>query len=129
MAPFNNLMRTSPNNYPCYIFIKALSQNPGDLHLSSYTTWSVSKALIKMIRVMTQSTNWDMYILQNGNGHIVNDANIPEMQIMEAGNGDANIYLDLPYEDEDASDEVHLYYIDKSGSNPADIYIIGYRMI
>lgn len=114
---------------PTYISIKAASQPEGDLHLSDASNWGVSKALIKMVRVITLSTDWDMYILQNGNGHTVDDANIPKMQIMEAGNEDANIHLDLPYEDEDDTDEVHLYYVDNSGSNMADIYIIGYEMV
>ncbi len=131
MSPFNNLMNVSFGKYiyPTYIFIKALSQTPGDLHLYDHGTWGASKALIKLVRVFTQSTDWNLYLLQNDNGHIVNDANIPELQIMEAGNGNANIYLDVPYEDEDVSNKVHLSYIDNSGSNPADIYIIGYKMI
>jgi hypothetical protein len=48
--------------------------------------------------VITSSTDWDLWILQNDNGYAADDANIPKMQIMEAGNGNANIYLDLPYE-------------------------------
>ncbi|MBN2015996.1 hypothetical protein JW766_04140 [Candidatus Dojkabacteria bacterium] len=128
MSPFNNLINLSLGNRLNYIFIKALSQSPGDLNLFAHGTWGVSKALIKLIRVFTQSTDWNLYLLQNNNGHLANDANIPELQIMESGNGNANIYLDVPYEDEDAKNEVHLSYIDNSGSNPADIYIIGYKM-
>ncbi len=114
---------------PTYISIKATSQSEGDLHLSDISNWGVSKALIKMIRVITSSANWDMYILQNDNGYAVDDANIPKVQIMGAGNGSANIHLDLPYEDEDDTSEVHLYYADNGGSNTADIYIIGYEMV
>ncbi|MBD3183725.1 hypothetical protein GF312_15655 [Candidatus Poribacteria bacterium] len=108
-----------------HVFIKAINQPAGDLHLSDPANWNVSKAIIKIIRVVNQSTDWDLYLLQNGNGHTVNDANIPEIQIMQSGNGDANIYLDIPYQDEDGSNQVHLYYADNSGSNTADIYIIG----
>ena len=108
-----------------YIFIKATAQSEGDLHLSDGTNWSTSKALIASILVITSSTDWDLYILQNDNGYAVDDANIPKLQIMEAGNGNASIQLDLPYEDEDDSGEVHLYYVDNSGANTADIYIIG----
>lgn len=113
---------------PTYIYIKATSQAEGDLHLSDGTNWATSKALIKLIRVVTSATDWDLYILQNDNGHAANDATIPELQIMEAGNGNAAILLDLPYEDEDDSDEVHLYYLDNSGANTADIYIIAIEM-
>jgi hypothetical protein len=114
---------------PAYILIKAPAQPEGDLHLSDAATWAVSKALIKVVRVVTSSTDWDLYLLQNDNGHSVNDGNIPEIQIMEAGNGNANILLNLPYEDEDGSDEVHMHYSDNSGANTADIYIIGYQMV
>jgi hypothetical protein len=108
-----------------YKYIKATGQSEGDLHLSDADNWGVSKSIIRVIRVITSSTDWDLYILQNDNGYAADDANIPKLQIMEAGNGDAAIYLDLPYEDEDASAEVHLYYLDNSGSNTVDIYIIG----
>jgi hypothetical protein len=117
-----------PVDCPNYKFIKAINQSEGDLHLSDPSTWNVSKAIIKVIRVITSSTDWDLWILQNDNGYAADDANIPKMQIMEAGNGDANIYLDLPYQDEDASGEVHLYYVDNGGANTADIYVIGYEM-
>ena len=129
-ADANTGVRTLNNlGCPNHIFIKATSLSEGDIHLSDNINWGVSKALIKIIRVITSSTDWDLYILQNDNGHEANDANVPEMQIMESGNGDANIYLDLPYEDEDVSNEVHLHYVDKSGLNTADIYIFGYEMI
>lgn len=117
-----------PIDCPNYKFIKATNQSEGDLHLSDPATWNVSKAIIKVVRVITSSTDWDLWILQNDNGYATDDANIPKMQIMEAGNGNANIYLDLPYEDEDDSDEVHLYYLDNSGANTADVYVIGYEM-
>ncbi len=48
---------------PTYISIKAISQSEGDIHLSDVSNWGVSKALIKMIRVITLSTDWDLYIL------------------------------------------------------------------
>lgn len=114
---------------PTYISIKATSQSEGDIHLSDVSNWGVSKALIKMIRVITSSTDWDLYILQNDNGYAVDDANIPKMQIMESGSGNATIRLDLPYEDEDDTYEVHLYFADNSGSNTADVYTIGYEMV
>lgn len=112
---------------PKYIYIKALTQSEGDLHLSA-TTWNTSKALISVIKVVTSSTDWDLYILQNDNGFTVDDANIPKMQIMANGNGNAEIFVNLPYEDEDNTKEVHLYYLDNSGANTADFYIIGYQL-
>lgn len=108
-----------------YIYIKATAQAEGDLHLSDSTNWGVSKCLLKVIRVETSSTDWDLYVLQNDNGYVTNDANVPMIQVVDAGNGNTLIHLDLPYVDEDNSNEVHLYYLDNSGSNAADIYIFG----
>jgi len=107
-----------------YKNIIASSQSPGDLHLSD-ASWATSKALIQSIHVDTASTNWDLWLLQNDNGYSANDAAVPAVQIMGNGNGNLTIALDYAYEDEDASDEVHLYFVDHSGSNTGDFYING----
>lgn len=113
--------------YDCPIikYIKATGQAEGDIHLSDATNWAISKSIIHSIRVITSSTDWDLYLLQNDNGYATNDATIPMIQIMEQGNGNQNVYLNLPYTDEDSTSEVHLYYVDNSGSNTADIIIQG----
>jgi len=116
------------NDCPTYLYIKATAQAEGDLHLLDGVNWGVSKSLIKTIRIVTSSTDWDLYLLQNDNGHAANDAGIPEIQLMSSGNGDSDITLDMAYEDEDASGEVHLYWIDNAGANTADVYVIGYGL-
>lgn len=113
---------------PSYQHIKATAQAEGDLHLSDATNWGISKAMIAVIKVVTLSTDWDLYILQNDNGYAVDDANIPMIQVAEEISGNADLFVHLPYEDEDASDEVHLYYLDNSGANAADIYVIGSKL-
>lgn len=113
---------------PEYKFIKATGQSEGDLHLSDGTNWNTSNALIKKIRIETASTDWDAWLLQNDNGYSTDDANIPAMQIMDAGSGDLDIDLDHAYEDEDTSSEVHLYLIDNSGTATFDVYVIGYGL-
>ena len=114
---------------PTYKYIKATGQAEGDLHLSDGTNWAVSKTVIKYVRVVTSSTNWDMYIVQNDNGYAADDATLPAMKIGSEIVGNANLYLDAPYVDEDASSEVHLYYLDNSGANTATIIITGYELI
>lgn len=114
---------------PVYHYIKATTQSEGDIHLSDGTNWGVSKILIQTVRIITSSTDWDLYILQNDNGYAANDANIPSMQIMGEGSGNADISLIHPYEDEDDSNEVHLYYLNNSGTNTADIYLMGTELI
>jgi hypothetical protein len=113
---------------PVYVFIKATGQSEGDIHLSDGTNWNVDKALIKEIEIETSSTDWDLYLLQNDNTWAVDDANLPARLLNESGNGDETIYVDQPYEDEDATGEVHLYWVDNSGSNTANIIITGYEL-
>lgn len=113
---------------PVYVFIKSTGLSEGDIHLSDGTNWNVDKALIKEIDVETSSTDWDLYLLQNDNGFAVDDANIPVRLLVEGLNGDNTIYVDKPYEDEDESQEVHLYLIDNSGANTFDIIITGYEL-
>ena len=114
---------------PTYKYIAATGQaSATDLHLSDGTNWNVNKAQIKYIRIVTASTDWDLYILQNDNGYAVNDATIPMMKIADSISGNANLWVDLPYEDEDASGEVHLYFLDNGGANTASIYIKAFAL-
>ena len=71
------------------------------ISLSSLGTWNVSKAMITTVIIETTSIDWDLWILQNDNGYGVDDAAIPKVQLMEAGNGNRLINLNHAYEDED----------------------------
>lgn len=113
---------------PVYVFIKATGQSEGDLHLSDGVSWNIDKALIKEIEIETSSTDWGLYLLQNDNSYSTDDANISARLLNDGGNGNETIYVDQPYEDEDATKEVHLYWIDNSGANTADIIITGYEL-
>lgn len=115
---------------PKYILLKATGQSAGDMHLSA-STWATSKALIETLRVVTTSEDWDLCLLQNDNGHVADDANVPELLVVEQGNGDAVVQLRQPYEDEDASNEVHLYVANNDTGHPSatfDFYIAGSKL-
>ncbi len=114
---------------PTYKRIKATAQAEGDLHLSDATNWNVSKALILCVRVLTVSTNWSLWLLQNDNGYAADDAVIPKLRIARALSGNAALMLNYPYQDEDASGEVHLYYEDTAGADTADLYVQGMEML
>ena len=77
---------------------------------------------------MCTSTNWDLYILQNDNGHAADDANIPELKLVDGGYESETVFLDRAYEDEDTSEEVHLYWDDTVGATTASIYVTGVRL-
>lgn len=113
---------------PMYVHLVSAASAEGDIHLSNATDWNVDKAVIKMVRVETVSSNWDLYILQNGNGFAANNAAIPALQLMRKGKGVEDIIIDLAYEDEDASQSVHLYFIDNTGSATAVFYIAGFKV-
>jgi hypothetical protein len=111
-----------------HIFIKATAQAEGDIHLLDATNWNVSKAMITQIRVVTTSNDWDLWILQNDNGFVTNDANIPAHQLMNRGRQEETIEFDYNYEDEDATNEVHLYAVDNGGTATFDFYIKGVEL-
>lgn len=113
---------------PMYVHLAVTGQPEGDISLSDATDWNVDKAVIKMIRVETTSTDWDLYLLQNGNGYAADDAEIPALRLMKKGKSDEDILIDLAYEDEDVSKSVHLYFIDNAGSATATFYIAGFKV-
>ena len=113
---------------PMYVHLTGTLLDSVDTHLSNVTDWNVDKAVIKMIRIETTSTDWDLYLLQNDNGYAADDAGIPAKVLMQSGNGDEDINLDHAYEDEDATQEVHLYFVDNSGSASATVYIAGFKL-
>jgi len=112
-----------------YIYVNALAQAEGDLHLSDVTNWNENKARILNIRLITASTNWELWLLQNDNGYAADDAAIPMTQLMANGNGNLTIDLNQAYEDEDATNEVHLYWASASGVDTADIYVEGVTLV
>ena len=113
---------------PMYVHIASSPRTEGDISLSNVTDWNVDKAIIKMVRVETTSNNWDLYLLQNGNGYAADDAEIPALRLMKKGRGSEDIIIDLAYEDEDATQSVHLYFIDNAGSATATFYIAGFKV-
>ena len=113
---------------PTYLRISATGQSPGDLHLSDVTNWNKDEALITDVTVLTASTDWDLWILQNDNGYSADDANIPAEPLMIGCSGNARITANKSYQDEDASQEVHLYLVDNEGGNTFDIHIRGFEL-
>ncbi len=113
---------------PMYVHLTGVLTDGANTHLSNVTNWNVDKAVIKMIRIETTSTDWDLYLLQNDNGYLADDAGIPAKVLMQSGNGDEDINLDHAYEDEDTTKEVHFYFVDNSGSASATVYVAGFKL-
>ena len=107
-------------------YINATGLCSGDVHISDAVNWNTDKAQINQIRVITTSTDWDLWILQNDNGYATDDANIPASKIAGNANGEWTIESDYDYEDEDSSKEVHFYIVDNNpGGSSFQIIVRG----
>ena len=111
-----------------YINLVKTGQSEGDLHFTDISNWASTKALLKDIKVITSSTDWDLYLVQNGNGFVTNNENVPAKIVMNHGRNNESIALDYSYEDEDLSETLHLYWRDNVGSVTADFYITGVEL-
>lgn len=91
----------------------------------SDTTWAISKAIIKAIKVQTDSTDWDLTLWTNSEAtdHGLYDNGY--IDLVKSASGGQVILLDLPYIDYDNSNEVHLQFLDQSGSVNATVDVYG----
>ena len=106
------------------IYIKATGQSAGNLNLSA-SKWNTSKSIIKQIRVVTDSTDWDLSLYPNDD--FDTSGTLPIFQVAQSADGSYSLPMDFPYTDEDDSNEVHVKFTDNSGSNTADIIINGVK--
>lgn len=81
-----------------------------------------NKVLIKWLNINTTSTNWLLTLYSK------DDYSTKPFQVAVGKNGDFDIYLDYPYEDEDATSELHYTFTSGSGSETHDIEVRGYKL-
>jgi len=81
-----------------------------------------SKVLIKYINIVTTSTDWTLTL------YTKDDFATGTMVVVTNRSGNYNVYLDYPYEDADASGELHYNFTSASGSETHDIEIRGYAL-
>lgn len=110
---------------PEYINLQATGLAEGDRHLTGPGQWDTSKMIVKEIRIWTASIDWELWILQNDNGLGMDNATVSAVQLMGAGNGNELIFVDRPYQDEDATNEIHLTFLDNAGSDTFDVSVVG----
>lgn len=102
------------------IWINATSQSEGNLTLSDSTNWGCRYAFISSIKVVTASTDWDMWLCETS---AFNTSLITSRQI--AANRNGNFDIDIQREYNSDSTSVYLVYTDNAGSNTSNILIIG----
>jgi hypothetical protein len=110
-----NELRTMKN-----IWISVDTQSEGNLTLADATNWATQYSYISRIKVVTFSTNWDMWLCETSDF----DAGlITTRQIATQRNGSFDIEVACEYNSD--SNNVYLTYTDNSGSNTADILVVG----
>lgn len=112
---------------PEYFLIEGIDSSEG---YNSFTdpanSWNTSKAIIKHIHIETDSTDWFLMLLPKANGV---SGLAPETVLMDHGNLGETIYIDMPYEDEDSGDSVHLQFVDYGASHLFSISILGTELL
>lgn len=109
---------------PEYFSIDGGNVSAGYIRLiGSGGNWNTNKAIIKQVNVYTDCTDWDLSLLTDSGGGV-----FPDYPIMEQGYGDEHIFLDLPYEDESATDSVWFQLVDNVGGQTFNIDVFGMEL-
>lgn len=101
------------------IWINVTNQSEGNLELSG-DDWDTAYSYISSIKVKTSSTDWDMWLCEDDT---YTKTLISTRQIAANRSGDFDITVAREYNP--GQDKVYLIYTDNSGTNTADIYIVG----
>jgi len=102
------------------VWINVSGQAPGNLTLNDGTNWDVSYSYITAIHVLTSSTDWDLWLCEDNS---FDTGAIETHRLVSGRSGDMDISVAREYNPGDTN--VYLKYTDNSGSNNADIYILG----
>lgn len=102
------------------IWISTTGQAEGNLTLSDTTNWACQYSYISSIKVVTSSTDWDMWLCETS---AFNTSLITSRQI--AANRSGNFDITIAREYNSDSNNVYLIYTDNSGANNASILITG----
>ena len=98
---------------PTYKKLIATGQSAGSLNLT-YASWGISKAWLKRLVVTLESgtsTDFDIEIYEKDTFLSAN-----KIYSLEANDGNLDVILDYIYEDQDATDELHIKITDSDGT-------------
>jgi hypothetical protein len=76
-----------------------------------------NKFLIKYLKIATTSTNWTLTLYQKDN------YSTAPLEVITARDGNFTAYLDLPWQDQDSTGELHYNFTSASGSETHDITV------
>lgn len=124
-AVFKAPSEKAGGSVPEYINIQGSALAEGDQGIMGPVQWDTSKMIVKEIRIWTTSTDWDLWLIQNDQGLVADDATVPAIQLMGSGNGDETIFVDRPYEDEDDKNTINLNFTDNVGSATFSVSVVG----
>lgn len=102
------------------VWISVTGQSEGNLTISDATNWDTQYSFISSIKVVTASTDWDMWLCETS---AFNTSLITSRKIAQNVNGNYDISIMREYNSD--SNNVYLIYTDTSGTNTASILISG----
>jgi len=93
-------------------------------HISDETNWNTNAAIIKHIKIDTDSTDWNLTIYCDSDG---SSGMFGSIDLVKNAKGNLDLSLDLPYKDNDNAKQVHLKFDDNAGNNTASCLIMGIK--
>lgn len=102
-----------------FVNVSAIAVAEGNNSLTGFT----DKALIKRIKITSNSVNWTLTLYSK------DDYASDPLVVMKNRVGNWGVSLDLPYEDKDASTELHCNFTDHNGANTYDIAVWGVKAV
>jgi len=88
----------------------------------THANWNVQAAIIKAVKVVTTSTDWDLLISCHNDQ---SSGMFSTVKIGQGLSGNQVILLDLPYIDDEGLYEMHMQFDDNGGSAGATVDIYG----
>jgi len=91
--------------------------------------WAINESLIKSIRVVTDATDWELYIGSDSDfdDGMFGSIAVSTIKGVQSLIGNQTIFLDLPYIDNLSSGLVHFWFLDKIGEEGATIEVFGQK--
>jgi hypothetical protein len=115
---------TGEPTLPTIQYLQGEALSDGVLADLTDTTWD-THVVLKHIQVTTTSTDWDLTIYDDSDG--VSTKLYGSIDLIKNASGDVNMALDMPYIDNDDSNEIHVKFTDNGGSAGATITLVAVK--
>jgi len=103
-------------------YIKSFNVVDNSAGFLYHATWSINEAIIKTIRVITVSTDWDFTIYCNDDQV---SGMFSSLKIASNLSGTQTIFLDISYINDKDGSSIYYLYVDNAGSDNAAVDVWG----